>query len=172
MHSVCAEIMKVTLGRTLEWKGRVYRCALGAAGVRVAKREGDMATPEGCFPLRRLLYRPDRESAPESGLPAAAIERDDGWCDDPVDPFYNRPVTLPYPARAEALWRDDRLYDLLIVLGHNDDPVRPGAGSAIFLHLAAGDFESTEGCVALKRSDFLEIVKSCDTETKLCVVGR
>ena len=133
MHSVCAEIMKVTLGRTLEWKGRVYRCALGAAGVRVAKREGDMATPEGCFPLRRLLYRPDRESAPESGLPAAAIERDDGWC---------------------------------------DDPVRPGAGCAIFLHLAAGDFESTEGCVALKRSDFLEIVKSCDTETKLCVVGR
>ena len=121
----------------------------------MAKREGDMATPEGCFPLRRLLYRPDRESAPESGLPAAAIERDDGWCDDPADPFYNRPVTLPYPARAEALWRDDRLYDLLIVLGHNDDPVRPGAGSAIFLHLAAGDFRIHGGVCRTETLGFL-----------------
>lgn len=171
MHSVCADIMKVTSDRTLEWKGRVYRCAVGAGGVRVAKREGDMATPVGCFPLRRLLYRPDRESAPKSGLPAGLVKRADGWCDDPADPLYNRPVTLPYPARAEALWRDDRLYDLLVVLGHNDDPVRPGAGSAIFLHLAADTFAPTEGCVALKRADFLEIIESCDTETKLYVVG-
>lgn len=167
-----ADIMKVTSDRTLEWKGRVYTCAVGAAGIRVAKREGDMATPVGCFALRRLLYRPDRESAPESGLPAAAIKRVEGWCDDPADPSYNRPVTLPYAARAEALWRDDRLYDLLVVLGYNDDPVIPGAGSAIFLHLAADNFAPTEGCVALKRSDFLTIIESCDTETKLCVVER
>ncbi len=164
--------MKVTSDRTLEWKGRVYTCAVGAAGIRMAKREGDMATPVGCFALRRLLYRPDRESAPESGLPAAAIKRVDGWCDDPADPSYNRPVTLPYAARAEALWRDDRLYDLLVVLGYNDDPVIPGAGSAIFLHLAADNFAPTEGCIALKRSDFLTIIGSCDTETKLCAVER
>ncbi len=169
---MCADILKVTSDRTLEWKGRAYPSALGAAGIRMAKREGDMATPAGIFALRRLLYRPDRESAPESGLPAAAIKQFDGWCDDPTDPLYNRPVTLPYAARAEALWRDDRLYDLLVVLGHNDDPVRSGAGSAIFLHLATDDFAPTEGCIALKRSDFLEIIGSCDTETKLCVVER
>ncbi len=126
----------------------------------------------GCFPLRRLLYRADRESAPESGLPAAAVQRVDGWCGDPADPEYNRPVTLPYPARAEALWRDDSLYDLLVVLGHNDDPVRPGAGSAIFLHLAAGDFAPTEGCVALRRADILDIIEYCSTGSKLCVVER
>lgn len=171
MHFVCADIINVTSDRTLEWRGRVYPCAVGAAGISAAKREGDMATPAGCFPLRRLLYRPDRESAPESGLPAAAIKRADGWCDAPADPLYNQPVILPYPARAEALWRDDRLYDLLVVLGHNDDPVVPGAGSAIFLHLAADNFAPTEGCVALKRADILEIIESCDAETKLCVAA-
>ncbi len=85
-----ADIMIVTSDRTLEWKGRVYPCAVGAAGIRVAKREGDMATPVGCFALRWLLYRPDRESAPKSGLPSSAIKRVDGWCDDPADPSYNR----------------------------------------------------------------------------------
>lgn len=161
----------MTSDRTLAWRGRVYPCAVGAAGIRVAKREGDMATPVSCFPLRCLLYRQDREPAPESSLPVTAIKRVDGWCDDPADPLYNRPVTLPYPARAEALWRDDRLYDLLVVLGCNDDPVLPGAGSAIFLHLAADNLASTQGCVALKRADFLDIIQCCDTETKLQVVG-
>ena len=172
MHPLGSAIIKVNSDRTLEWKGRVYPCAVGAAGPRVAKREGDTATPVGCFPLRCLLYRPDREAAPRSGLPAAAIRRVDGWCDDPTDPRYNRLVTLPYPARAEVLWRDDRLYDLLVVLGYNDDPVRPGAGSAIFLHLTADNFAPTEGCVALERADFLEIIEYCDTETNLHVEGR
>lgn len=166
-----ADIIRVTSGRTLEWKGRVYPCAIGAAGIRSTKREGDMATPAGCFSLRRLLYRSDRESAPACALPAATIKPTDGWCDDPSDPLYNQLVTLPYPARAETLWRDDPLYDLLVVLGHNDDPVVRGAGSAIFLHLATGNFSPTEGCIALKRADFLEIVECCDTETSLRVPG-
>ena len=129
-----------------------------------------MTTPVGCFPLRRLMYRPDREQVPKSGLSAHSIQRTDGWCDDPGDPAYNQQVTLPYPARAETLWRDDRLYDLLVILGHNDDPIIPGAGSAIFLHLAADNFATTQGCIALKRADFLEIIERRDSETKLCVV--
>lgn len=169
MHLVCANILNLAPDRTLRWKGRAYRCAIGAGGIRATKREGDLVTPAGCFQLRSLLYRPDREPVPVSRLPAAAIRRTDGWCDDPDDPLYNRPVTLPYPARTESLWRDDHLYDLLVVLGHNDDPVRPGAGSAIFLHLAHTDFPSTEGCVALKRVDLLEILADFDTETILRV---
>ena len=51
------------------------------------------------------------------------------------------------------MWRDDRLYDLVVVLGHNDDPVVPGAGSAIFMHVAGPDYPPTEGCVALSRAD-------------------
>jgi L,D-peptidoglycan transpeptidase YkuD (ErfK/YbiS/YcfS/YnhG family) len=134
--------------------GRTVRCALGRGGLApaAAKREGDGATPVGLWPIRRLLYRPDR-GAPATGLPAAAIDPRDGWCDDPADPAYNRPVRLPYPGRCEAMWRDDGLYDLVAVLGHNDDPPVPGAGSCIFLHLARPDYAATDGCIALSRPD-------------------
>jgi L,D-peptidoglycan transpeptidase YkuD (ErfK/YbiS/YcfS/YnhG family) len=133
---------------------RTFRCALGRAGVIAAaqKREGDGASPIGVWPIRRLLFRPD-VGAPETRLPAAPLARDDGWCDAPDDPAYNRPVKLPYPASCETMWRDDRLYDLVVVLGHNDDPPQPGRGSCIFLHLARDDFSPTEGCVALARPD-------------------
>ena len=134
--------------------GRV-RCALGKSGVVAAadKREGDLASPAGTWPIRRLLYRPDKGPAPATALPIAAIAPEDGWCDAPDDAAYNRPVRLPYPASAERMWRDDGLYDLVVVLGHNDDPPVPGLGSAIFLHLARPDYGPTEGCVALARAD-------------------
>jgi L,D-peptidoglycan transpeptidase YkuD (ErfK/YbiS/YcfS/YnhG family) len=135
--------------------GRSFPCALGKGGLKPAadKREGDGATPIGTWPLRRVLYRPDRSAAPQTALPTAPIAPDDGWCDASGDPAYNRPVRLPYPAGAERMWRDDGLYDLVVVLGHNDDPVVPGMGSAIFLHLARPDYGPTEGCVALARPD-------------------
>jgi L,D-peptidoglycan transpeptidase YkuD (ErfK/YbiS/YcfS/YnhG family) len=142
------------LGR-VTWPGHEARAALGWGGLRPSaeKREGDGAGPIGAWPIRRLLYRPDKGAAPRTALPVQAIGREDGWCDAPLDKAYNRPVALPYPASAERLWRDDHLYDLVVVLGHNDDPVVPGAGSAIFLHLAKPDYSPTEGCVALARPD-------------------
>jgi L,D-peptidoglycan transpeptidase YkuD (ErfK/YbiS/YcfS/YnhG family) len=135
--------------------GRWADCALGRGGGLAAadKREGDGVTPFGLWPLRRVLYRPDRGGAPATALPVAPISADDGWCDAPGDPAYNRPVALPYPASCERMWRDDGLYDLVVVLGHNDDPPVPGAGSAIFLHLAKPGYAPTEGCVALARAD-------------------
>ena len=140
---------------TLIWPGHEARAALGKGGVRpaVEKREGDGASPLGVWPLRRLLFRPDKSATPLTALPAAPIGPDDGWCDAVDDPHYNGPVALPYPASAERMWRDDEVYDLVVVLGHNDDPVIPGMGSAIFLHLARPDFSPTEGCVALARAD-------------------
>ena len=140
--------------------GRLVRCTLGRAGVRDAglKREGDGATPRGRWPLRRVLWRPDRLAAPLTRLAAFPIGPRAGWCDAPTDPMYNRPVTLPYAASAERLWRDDGLYDLVVILGHNDDPVVPGAGSAIFLHLAAAADRPTEGCVALAMNDMIELL--------------
>ena len=137
-----------------QWAGRSTECALGRGGVLAAKREGDGATPAGSFAFRRALWRPDRWPAPPpTRLPLAVIGPDDGWCDDPGDPAYNRAVRLPHPARHERMWRDDALYDLVLVIGHNDDPPLPGAGSAIFVHVARPDFAPTEGCVALARPD-------------------
>lgn len=150
--------------------GARMRAAVGRGGLigADAKREGDGATPIGAWPLRRLLYRPDMVAAPpRTGLPAAPIAPDDGWCDAPGDPAYNRPVRLPYKASAERLWRDDGLYDLVVVLGHNDDPPVAGRGSAIFLHLARADFGPTEGCVAVARADLIALLARCDTDTVL-----
>jgi L,D-peptidoglycan transpeptidase YkuD (ErfK/YbiS/YcfS/YnhG family) len=138
-----------------ELAGRTTRAALGRGGVKPAaeKREGDGATPSGVWPIRHVLYRPDRGPTPRTALPVKAITEDDGWCDAAADPAYNRPVKRPYPASCEAMWRDDHLYDLVVVLAHNDDPPIPGLGSAIFLHLAKDDYPPTEGCVALSRED-------------------
>lgn len=140
--------------------GRWTRCALGRGGVKPAglKAEGDGASPLGIWPIRRLLWRPDRGGAPDTRLPSQPISPQDGWCDAPKDPGYNRPVILPYPASAEVMWREDELYDLVAILGHNDDPPVMGLGSAIFLHVAQPDYAPTEGCVALCKVDLLELL--------------
>ncbi|HEX6859457.1 MAG TPA: L,D-transpeptidase family protein [Caulobacteraceae bacterium] len=140
--------------------GRKVRCALGRSGVIAAgdKREGDGASPLGAWPMVRVLYRPDRGEAPKTALPVAAIKPDDGWCDDPKDGAYNRPVTLPYPASCETMWRGDELYDVVVILAHNDDPPVAGMGSAIFLHCAKPGYPPTEGCVAMAKADLLELL--------------
>ena len=138
------------------WDGTAMRAALGKAGTIAAtdKREGDNRSPTGVWPIRYVLYRPDvYPDGPMTALPTRPIAPDDGWCDAPGDPAYNQPVKLPYPASAERLWRDDPVYDLVVVLGHNDDPPVAGLGSAIFLHLARDGYPGTEGCVALARED-------------------
>ncbi len=144
----------------MELPGLLARCALGPAGVIAggAKREGDGASPAGLWPMRRVLWRPDRAAAPATRLATAPIGPDDGWCDAPDDPAYNRPVRLPHAASAERLWREDRIYDLVVILGYNDDPVVPGAGSAIFLHLARPDYAPTQGCVALAAADLTHLL--------------
>jgi len=153
-------IFTATSDGELDINGRRVRCALGRAGVRPAadKREGDGASPLGVWPIHRVLYRPDREPAPRTGLPVAALTPQDGWCDAPEDPAYNRPVRLPYPASAEQLWREDRVYDLIVILGHNDDPPVSPMGSAIFLHLIQPDGSPTAGCVAIQREDMLDLL--------------
>jgi L,D-peptidoglycan transpeptidase YkuD (ErfK/YbiS/YcfS/YnhG family) len=145
---------ELSLGRVV-WPGHGARAAFGRSGLAAAadKREGDGASPIGIWAMRRVLWRADKGPAPRTGLPVTPILRDAGWCDAPEDENYNRPVKLPYPASAETLWREDDLYDLVVILGHNDDPVVKGKGSAIFMHLARPDYGPTAGCVALSRPD-------------------
>ncbi len=136
-----------------------FPCALGRSGIRNPKREGDGATPAGQFPLREVRYRPDHlPGPPQSALPVVASKPTDGWCDDPADPNYNRLVQLPYPHSAERMWRDDQLYDVLAVIGYNDAPPVPGAGSAIFLHVMRPDGGPTSGCIALARDHLLAVL--------------
>ncbi|MEQ9349168.1 MAG: L,D-transpeptidase family protein, partial [Alphaproteobacteria bacterium] len=144
---------------------------VGRGGVIHAKREGDGATPAGMFSLRQVLYRPDREAPPATGLPVAAIGPDDGWSDDPLDPAYNRAVRHPYGASAERLWRRDRLYDLIVVVGHNDAPPVPGDGSAVFIHLASPRRTPTAGCLALRHDDLLQVLARLGPATRLEIIA-
>lgn len=136
---------------TLGFDGQTLPCAIGRSGACPAdeKCEGDGRTPLGRWPIRAALLRPDRGIAPPANLPWRWSRPDDGWSDDPRDPSYNRPVRHPHGFSAERLWREDGVYDAILILGHNDDPVEPGKGSAIFLHLRNN--RPTEGCVAIDR---------------------
>ncbi len=152
----------------LSWPEGEAPAACGRGGVRPDKREGDGASPAGVFPLVRAFYRPDRLATPPTGLKLTALRPSDGWVDDPADPHYNRPVSLPYPAGHEAMWRDDALYDVVVVIGYNTDPPAPGLGSAIFLHVAAPDgagpngaglgFAPTAGCIAIARDELVALL--------------
>jgi L,D-peptidoglycan transpeptidase YkuD (ErfK/YbiS/YcfS/YnhG family) len=146
-------------------------CALGRGGTTHFKREGDGATPVGRFRVLGGFYRADRGPRPLSRLPLGAIRPKDGWCDDPRDRRYNRPVRLPYPARHERMWRDDGLYDLVVDIAWNRGPIIKGRGSAIFLHLARLDLAPTEGCVAVPPAWARRLLARIGPETRIEIVG-
>jgi len=139
---------------------RTIPCSIGRGGLIAAsdKREGDGASPIGVWPIRGFLLRPDRVVLSEGlQLPWRWLRPSDGWSDGVDDPAYNRPVRYPHGFSAETLWREDGLYDVIVVLGHNDAPVMPGAGSAIFWHCWC-DGAVTEGCVAIAKAEMLTLL--------------
>lgn len=142
-------------------------CAIGKGGARPAdaKREGDGCTPLGTWPLRAVLLRRKRVALPRSfTVPWRWTRPSDGWSDDVGDPQYNRPVQLPHRFSAETLQRDDEAYDVIVVLGHNDAPPVPGAGSAIFFHCWV-EGRPTEGCVAIAKADMLALLPMLSPDT-------
>lgn len=156
----------------LKFGDKTYPCALGKGGIIDEKQEGDHKSPTGKFGLRSVYYRYDKLGAPiYSKVPMLAILKEDGWCDDPNDEAYNKSVMLPYHASAEELWRDDDLYDIIVVLGYNDAPPIPGKGSAIFMHVARDlndhSFLGTQGCISLKKDHLLELLPELTPETSL-----
>jgi len=151
--------------RTMRLGSLTFPCVIGKGGALPAedKREGDGATPLGTWGLRGVLLRPDRVGALWApALPWRWLRPDDGWSDDPADPVYNRPVTLPHRFGHERLWREDQAYDVIVILAHNDAPPVPGRGSAIFFHQwvldADGAPKATEGCVAVSPQAMRELL--------------
>lgn len=138
----------------------IMAAVIGKNGATTSKHEGDMATPVGQFTLRKVYYRADRTHLPHTLLPVEALTPHDGWCDDPASPSYNQHIIRPCPARHEALWREDHLYDLIVVIGYNDSPALPGRGSAIFMHLKHPEGTPTEGCVALTEQELRTVLQS------------
>ncbi len=168
---------KITVvGGLLFFAGKSYKCAIGKNGFSAEKKEGDGCSPLGIFALRECWYRADKMPPPKTKLPLKIINENDGWCDDASSPDYNKYVQLPYAFSHEKLWRDDGVYDLIIPIGYNDAPIVSGivsgAGSAIFLHIAKPDYSGTEGCIALSKTDLLEILPLLSPETMIEISGR
>lgn len=152
-----ARAQEIPLGR-LHAGPVVVACAIGRAGIKRDKREGDHATPAGDFRLLGCFFRKDRVLRKAWSPPMRPVRPSDGWCDDPESALYNRRVVLPIQAGHEKLWRGDNLYDLVIVLDYNIHPRRKNRGSAIFLHCARQDFVPTEGCIALRLDDLRRLL--------------
>lgn len=149
---------------------RAVPVALGRGGIKANKREGDGGTPRGTFTLRRLWWRADRWPRPRTGLPVRPIRRNDGWCEDPNDRHYNRPVHVPKGSTADRLWRADALYDLIIEISHNTRPRVAGRGSAVFIHVAREEFAPTAGCVALEAKTLRRLVTRLGPKTRIEIV--
>lgn len=157
------------IGNSLVTEKALYRCSHGQNGCTPDKIEGDRMSPIGDFPLHRVFYRPDKVPLPETRLPVVAITENMGWCDDPASPEYNTLIDLPFTGSHEKMWRDDNLYDLVIEVGYNDDPIIPGKGSAIFIHCADADYKGTAGCVALKVADLQSLLKDLSPESVITI---
>ena len=157
----------------LIWNRKRYRCALGWAGLKKDKCEGDGATPIGRFPLRRVFYRADRLAKPKTRLSVRALQPYDGWCDDPSSVnYYNQLVSLPFIPSHERLWRKDEIYDIIVEVGYNDAPALAGKGSAIFIHIAQPTYSPTRGCIALCRQDLITILEGCEYKTDIFIPQR
>ena len=147
----------------------VVPVAIGRAGVRANKREGDGATPRGLFRPLRLWWRADRLLRPRALLPVRRIGPADAWCENPADRRYNRAFARSANEPGDRLWRSDGLYDLFIEIDHNTRPRVAGRGSAVFIHVARPGYAPTAGCVALRRRDLRLLSSRITVKTRIVI---
>jgi L,D-peptidoglycan transpeptidase YkuD (ErfK/YbiS/YcfS/YnhG family) len=148
---------------------RAIPVALGRSGIMANKREGDGGTPRGRFRLVRLWWRADRLPRPRTFLPTRRIRIGDGWCEDPRDRHYNKPIHVPQKSEGDRLARTDRLYDFIIELDHNTRPRIAGRGSAVFVHVARQNFSPTAGCVALEFASLRRLLSRLSRKTRIAI---
>ena len=151
----------------LQYKNLKFRCALGKAGIKKKEKEGDNVTPKGTFKITKMYYRPDKIKNITSLVKKIKIKNNMGWCDDPSSNLYNRQIKLPSKFSHEKLYRKDNLYDLILVLNYNVNPIRKNKGSAIFIHIAKKNYKKTKGCIALKKKHLIELVSKIKKNTKI-----
>ena len=149
--------------------GLFIPAALGRSGVSSGKREGDGATPIGRFAILGGYLRADRLSRVATQIGIRPMRPDDGWCDDPEGAAYNKPVPSSFRGSLERMWRDDRIYDVVLVLDYNVRPVKKNRGSAIFFHLAREGYSATEGCVAISAADMRRLLPRLSRRAHLLV---
>ena len=151
----------------LKYKNFKFRCALGKGGIKQKEREGDFITPKGKFKLIKIYYRSDRVKKINSTLKKIKIKKNMGWCDDVSSNYYNKQIKINKKISHEKLHRKDNVYDIIVVLNYNLNPIIKGKGSAIFLHVAKKNYNKTQGCIALKKNELLHLVSKIKKNTQI-----
>ena len=153
----------------LHFKDYKIKCSIGKRGLTENKIEGDLKTPKGSFFFKFLLYRQEKIKNINTKLKKIKIKQNFGWCDDSNSKYYNKLIYFPFRHSAEKLYLKKNIYDLILVIKYNMDPVKKNKGSAIFLHLTSKKYMPTKGCIAIKRGDFLKILPYIDKKTKIFI---
>ena len=151
----------------LSYKNLKFRCAVGKAGIKKKKKEGDNITPKGIFKITKIYYRSDKIKNIKTPIKTIKIKKNMGWCDDPHSIHYNKQIKLPSRFSHEKLYRKDNLYDLFLVINYNTNPIIKNKGSAIFLHITKDSYKKTKGCIALKKGDLIELISKIRKNTKI-----
>jgi len=159
----------INKSKYLKYKNLKFKCALGKAGIRKKKKEGDNITPKGIYKIIKIYYRDDRIKKISSKFKLIKIRKNMGWCDDPKSKKYNQLIKLPNRYSHEKFFKNDNSYDLIVILNYNINPIIKNKGSAIFIHIAKKNYKSTAGCIALKKNDLLKLIKIIDTNTKIFI---
>jgi L,D-peptidoglycan transpeptidase YkuD (ErfK/YbiS/YcfS/YnhG family) len=154
----------------LKYKDLKFQCAFGKSGIGKKVREGDSITPRGVFKLVKVFYRADKIKNLRIPIKKIKIKKNMGWCDDPKSTFYNQLIKLPSNFGYEKLYRSDRLYDLIVVLNYNLNPIIKNKGSAIFIHVSKKSFKKTEGCIAVNKKDLIKLLSIIKKNTKIKII--
>ncbi len=145
----------------------IFKCSIGLNGKAKKKLEGDKKTPRGIFGLDKLFIRKDRLKKISTSLKLVNIKKDMGWCDDVKNKNkYNKLIKISKGIKHEKLYRKDSNYDLIIPIKYNFNKPKQGLGSCIFIHLTK-NYKPTAGCIALKKRDFLIMLKIINKNTKI-----
>ena len=151
--------------KKLSFSNYKVKCSVGKRGIGVKKRDGDQITPKGKLKIKYILYRKDRVPNLKTKLKKMVINKNMGWCDDPKSEFYNKLIKLPFKYNFERLYRSDNIYDIILVLNFNLNPVQKNKGSAIFIHIAKRNYKSTSGCIAINKKNLKKILKKINKRT-------
>ena len=156
--------------KNLTYDDYKVKCAVGKRGIGAKKREGDLITPKGKYKILQIFYRADRVTNLISKISQIKIKKNMGWCDDPRSKNYNKLIRLPFKFTSERLYRKDNVYDIILVLNYNINPIRKAKGSAIFIHISKKNFSPTKGCVAIKKVEIKKLVKKIDKKTIVKII--
>ena len=151
----------------LTFKNYKVKCAICKRGIGYKRKEGDLITPKGDFKIKYILYRKDRIKKIQTKIKKIIIKKNMGWCDDPKSKNYNKLIKLPSVYNFEKIYKKENIYDIIIVLNYNMNPTLKNKGSAIFIHIAKRNYKKTEGCVAIKKTHLLKIIKKIKKNTKV-----